>query len=191
MESMQTMSDVYDSNGNLNPGVQVFGVDADGEKTDVTEDWRQWSSTEPKIEVRQKEAGEVEEPKPDDWLGDDYSGDYCDLRNLLRNKTIEDMVEFIKKTDRRRVLQIREHLLICAAYEKIHTDICCVLILLLTRCSLGDFDIDEEYRTWFDDNKLMDDADAESEEKESTPPFPYLDSDGLEAEEESEDFHYC
>lgn len=111
------------------------------------DEWKSFSSTKPVIEIIPADA--PKEPKPDDWLDDSWRGDYHDLRNLLRNKTRPDMLEFLKK-NQGKIPQMREHLLICASYNNELSEICVRLILMLTRCIMGDFETDLEGPEWFD-----------------------------------------
>lgn len=147
---MQDFSELFDDSGKLKPGVQIIPLDEDegvGEK-----DWNISSSTKPCISC----IPHVDEEKPTDWLDDSYSGDLCDLRNLMRNQNVDDLVEFLKKTDRRRILQIREHLLQVVSYNAEFRNVGVKLILLITRCTLGDFDItldDIKIFTWDEEDE--------------------------------------
>jgi hypothetical protein len=181
--------ELYDANGELKPNVEVYGITEDGKQENVTEEWRKFSHTEPTIEQRDKP---IETPK--DYLGEDVTSDYFDLRNLMRNKTANAMMEHMKKVDRKRLIVIREHLLASSAYNKESSEICDGVIKMITRAYYGDFDLDEDFVKMFDSLDLTE-SESESEEIiEATERvqayMPRLDSDGLLDDETEKEFKY-
>lgn len=84
--------------------------------------------------------------KPGDpgYLGDEFSGDYCEARDILLQETRHKMVDAVLKLSPGRICIAREHFLQLSAYNDEFKNVAIEVVLLLTRILAGDKEYDKE-----------------------------------------------
>lgn len=165
--------DVFDETGNLQENVQVV----DPETGDVVVDGKsQASLVDDTLEGDTKSSYRTEIEKkyyntPEEEKEKELRGDYCEFKKVLGLKTRSELFDELRKTDRRRIVLLREHLLQLLAYHAQYADHAIEIIKMITRMMHGDFVTDLELEdTIFD---LGDDVEFESDLSDD-------DSSGLE-----------
>lgn len=124
LNEMLTNNDVLNTDGSLKPGVKII----EAETSNI---------------VAEGEVKPINYQKGDPlFLDDSYSGDYCELRNLFLLNKRHDIVQELGKTDRRRIILLREHLLQLAAYNESYAAICMELVFIICRLMVGDSETD-------------------------------------------------
>jgi hypothetical protein len=121
--------EVCDENGALRPGVKVVNKET-GEV--VAEG------------VEQKVHKIGLQPGDRGYLGDDFSGDYNDMRDVMMAGTRHKMLEQICTLSARRLILLREHFLQLGAYNKEARGLCLEVVWIVTRVLGGDDQTDKE-----------------------------------------------
>jgi hypothetical protein len=133
---MELLKDIFDDHGEIKNGIQIFN---NGE--DVTNNSNHIQTFKNSVDIQTKLTEEKEETKPEiDALNDKYDGSYFELRNLFRQKTKNDVLDYLYKIDRRRICVLREHFITLMTYtedDKIKT-FSTNMICLITKIILGD-----------------------------------------------------
>lgn len=117
-------SDVFDEEGDLKPGVKIF----DSETGEAV--------AEGSVKPINYQPGDPL------FLDDKFSGDYCELRNLFLLTRRHSIVGELAKIDRRRVILLREHLLMLSAYNSSYAKTCMELVFIICRLMCGDKETD-------------------------------------------------
>jgi hypothetical protein len=78
------------------------------------------------------------------YLGDDFSGDYCEARDILLQRSRHKICEAVNKMSAGRIYIAREHFLQLASYDKKYKDVALEVSLILTRILAGDKKYDIE-----------------------------------------------
>jgi hypothetical protein len=113
--------------GELKPGVQII----DKQSGDVVAEGERF----PSRNLQPGDAG---------FLDDSFSGDYCEVRDIILLETRHSIAKAVLKMDARRIMLAREHLLQFASYHGHLTEVCIQIALILTRILAGDFKYDLE-----------------------------------------------
>jgi hypothetical protein len=127
-ELSEVAPEIFNAEGNLKQGVQILNAEtgnivAEGDKEKVE---------------KQKNL----QPGDEGFLGDDFSGDYCDVRDIFRLTLRRDIATAIGKLSVRRCLLLREHLLQYCSYHNQFTDAAKEIALIATRIMAGDTEYD-------------------------------------------------
>ena len=154
---------LLNKDGELKPGVQIIQAD-DGRVIAEGKDV-------PNLHGKDPERFPSSNLQPGDplYLDETYSGDYCEFRDLLLQKSRWKMVEAMKKLTDPRLALLREHLLQASAYQEEFKAVCFEVALITTRVLASDWQTDMEMEdTVFDIGDMDIDSDGE-EYIEMTP----------------------
>lgn len=166
--TLQTMPEIYDELGELKEGVKI--VEANSGNV-VAEGKAKSKGKEPLAEDDKFPSNNFNEGD-DLFLGDEFSGDYCEVRDVFLLRYRHAITKAIQKLSARRCLQMREHLLQLAAYHETFKHTALEIALILTRTLASDFTYDLEVLpdTEFElgDVDMADDADDELETERQT-----------------------
>jgi hypothetical protein len=137
-QNFEPDSDILDSNGEIRPEVTVLDSETgehilgykepteDDYKTAWEQNWEKLSQTEQERITR---------------------GDYVELKNCLKCRSRHQLVEHLRKQDRRRIVLLREHLLEIAAYNDSVAATVMEIVFICTRlmgADLSDLDKDDD-----------------------------------------------
>lgn len=152
---------LLDEEGELKPGVQIIKAD-DGRV--IAE-----GKEKPNLHGKDPERFPSSNFQPGDhlYLDDNYTGDYCEFRDLLLQKTRWKMIDAMVRLSKNRLCLLREHLLQSASYIEAFQKVCLEVAMMATRVLAGDFDTDKGMEdTEFD----LGDMDIDIDDDEPTPP---------------------
>lgn len=148
-KSFLTDDEVCDKDGALKPGVKVVNQET-GEVV---------------AEGVSNEHKKGLQPGDEGFLGDDYSGDYNDMRDVMLAGTRHKMLEKICTFSVRRLILLREHFLQLGAYNKEARGLCLEVVWIVTRVLGGDDKTDKEMEDdVIDVGQFDNDADSEASE---------------------------
>lgn len=150
---------LLNKDGELKPGVQIIQAD-DGRV--IAE-----GKEQPNLHGKDPERFPSSNLQPGDplYLDESFSGDYCEFRDLLLQKTRWKMVEAMKRLTYPRLALLREHLLQAAAYQEDFKAVCLEVALIATRVLASDWETDMDLDdTEFDVGKMEIDSDEEEVE---------------------------
>jgi len=171
--------ELFDESGNLQQGVQIL----DPESGEIVADGSNGaSSTEAvlpgddkgayRTEIEKKYYSKSENEK--DAQEKELRGDYLEFKKILLLRTRGELFEELRKTDRRRIVLLREHLLQLLAYHKQYEYQSIEIITMITRMMLGDFETDLSMdNTIFDPGNI--DNSSSSDDDDSSGVAPYND----------------
>lgn len=128
--------DIFDGD-QLKPGVKII----DAENGEVV---MEGPMGETPVAVSSSDKFPANKFQPDDelYLGDEISGDYHELRDVLLQKSRWNIFKAIKCLDYRRVCLLREHLLQLAAYHVDYRTTAYNVVDICTRLLSGDSETD-------------------------------------------------
>ncbi len=159
---------LLDAEGDLKPGVQIIQAD-DGRI--IAE-----GKEKPNLHGKDPERFPSSNLQPGDelFLDDSYTGDYCEFRDLLLQKTRHKMVDAMVKLSKGRLCLLREHLLQSASYHDQYRHVCLEVAMICTRVLASDWDTDKEMEdTEFDIGEFDDeDFDLQAPIPDTAPNSP-------------------
>ena len=156
--------EVFDQNGDLRPGVQVV----DAESGEVMEEGE-----------KKFPASKLQKDDPL-FLGDEYSGDYCELRDLLLQRSRHQIVKRSVLLSQTRLALLREHCWHVACYFERWRPVMLEVGMILTRVLTGDTETDLKEANDVVVPDAYEEGDDEGEEEPTTD-----NNKGKEAEEEA------
>jgi len=164
--------DVFDESGNLQENVQVVDpetgeVVADGKSnTNVTDDILEGDTKSSyRTETEKKYYNMPEEEKEKE-----LRGDYCEFKKILGMNTRSELFDELRKTDRRRIVLLREHLLQLLSYHAQYADHAIEIIKMITRMMMGDFSTDLELENTIFTNLECDDSSPSDDDSSGLSP---------------------
>jgi hypothetical protein len=125
------MPEAFNEDGELRPGVQVIEADS-GKVVAEGKDKDRFPSNN---------LG----PNDEGFLDDSFSGDYCEMRDVLMLNTRWAIVDAVCKLSARRCIQLREHLLQLAAYHEQWRETAIEIALIVTRILANDNETDKQH----------------------------------------------
>jgi hypothetical protein len=153
---------LLDSEGDLKPGVQIITAD-DGRIIAEGKD-------KPNLHGKDPERFPSNNFQPGDpmYLDENFTGDYCEFRDVLLLRRRHLMVDAMTKLSKARLALLREHLLQLSAYHEQYKSVSYEVALIATRVLASDWETDKEMEdTEFDLGDMEgEDADDEAEEEE-------------------------
>lgn len=158
----EQIKEILDDNGDLRSNIDIV----DSQTNEVI------ASANPNA-VEWKTPAEIDyAKKPEEEKEKEFRGDYCEMREVMRINNRYDMVEHLRKVDRRRIVLIREHLLQLLAYETQYAKFATEIINIITRLMMGDIETDFEMpNTDFDIGENSVDSDEEEEPSSSNSDY--------------------
>ena len=141
----EILKELFNESGQLIDGVRIMGTDgscnsAEGiacikEQIQQQEQEAQNSSKNGElVEADNKQEPFNDQSKLQDKLGDEFDETHHEFRNLFRQKTYHELIEYIYKIDYRRITIVREHIINSWLYAaNDHIKDCMLLLLSLTQ----------------------------------------------------------
>lgn len=153
-EPLLTNDEVCDESGALKPGVKVVNKET-GEVV------AEGVPKEHKVGLQPGDKG---------FLGDEYSGDYNDMRDVMLEGTRHKILQKLTTYSARRLILLREHFLQLGAYNKEARGLCLEIVWIVTRVLSGDNQTDKEMEDDVIDIGQFD-SEADDEDEGSLEPL--------------------
>ena len=160
-------SNCLKDDGSLKPGVQIITADDGRIIAEGKEEVNQHGKDPNRFPSNNFQPGD------DFYLNEEFSGDYCEFRDVLLLGTRHKIAEALPKLSKRRLCLLREHLLQTCAYLEQYREVCFEIALIATRVLACDFETDKGMEdTVFDMGDMCEDEQEEATLPDLYPPIP-------------------